>query len=381
MKRFFILSISVFSFVFAGAQIKTAADVKNTFSPKNSMSNRIEFPVETALNQYNLDLMNFKGYAKAISYDNSGKSGCECVFNESNQLMQIMSDGKNICSFWYNTNSQLEIMQFGKQIVAKTYDKKGNVVSEALLFPAKSNASTNVKSKKIETTMSGNYIYTNIWQYQADTTEKIYLYEVFDNGLTQAWAIDRLIVYKYNGKGLLVKKVETAKDKTREALYEYKYRKGVLQQQIKTYSNVNMVESSRFMYEEGKLITVDKGYFKHISKRKSELLSSEVNMMKYDSVGNIVEYISNDGHRYDFCTMMYDENKRIVKVEKRREDGTMSPMFECQYNEMDYISESERNEVKTQFQYEYDINGNWTKQTIIKNAGTPSVISREIEYR
>ncbi|MBR5433381.1 MAG: hypothetical protein IK117_02985 [Bacteroidales bacterium] len=381
MKRFGYLFVFLLISAFASAQIRTANDVKNTFSSRNSMNNRLEFPLENVLSQFNLDLSNLKGNVKTIKYTESGKDWCTCYFNAKNQIERIANDEKDICKFVYNSKNQLEIIQMEKQIIAKTYDKKGNVLSEALLYPAKKNTYNQVSSKKIKLTTSGNYIYTNAWQIVPDTLEKVYLYEMNSDGSSKAWAIERICLYEYAGNGRMTKKLETSTDKAREALIEFTYKKGVLTQQVKTYTNMNMIESTLYTYENDRLVKAVKGYFKYVAKRKVMELSSEKNTMKYDDKGNLVEYVSEDTRRYDFCSLQYDDNQRIVKIEKRREDATMEPMCEYKYDDHNYIVESLKNEVKVTYEYNYDTNNNWTKLSMSKAGVEPVVRTRVIEYR
>lgn len=381
MKRFGYLFLFLLVSVFAGAQIRTATDVKNTFSSRNSMNNKLEFPLESVLSQFNLDLTNLKGFVKTVKYTESGKEWCTCYFNNKNQIERIANGEKDLCKFVYNTKNQLEIIQMETQIIAKTYDKKGNVLSEALLYPAKKNNFNQSTQKKVKLTTSGNYIYTNAWQIVPDSVEKVYLYEMGANGSSKAWAIERICLYEYAGNGRMTKKLETSTDKARESLYEFTYKKGVLSQQVKTYTNMNMIESTLYTYENGRLVKAMKGYFKYVAKRKVMELSSEKNTMKYDDKGNLIEYVSEDTRRYDFCSLQYDDNQRIVKVDKRREDTTMEPMCEYKYDDHNYIVESVKNEVKVTYEYTYDYNKNWTKQTMSKEGVEPLVRTRTIEYR
>lgn len=382
MKRFSYLFLFLFISVFAGAQIKTANDVKNTFSTRNSMSNRIEMPLESVLDQFNLDLANLQGSVKTVKYSGADKEWRTCYFNANNQLERISNDETDICKCVYNTKNQLEIIQFGKQIIAKTYDKKGNVLSEALLYPSNAKKLDQMaNSKKVKLVTSGNYIYTNVWQLLPDTVEKVYLYEILPNGSSQAWAIERMYLYDYAGNGRMTKKLETSRDKARESLMEFTYKKGVLTQQVKTYTNMNMIESTLYTYEDGRLVKAAKGYFKYVAKRKVMELSSEKNTMKYDDKGNLVEYVSEDTRRYDFCSLQYDDNQRIVKIEKRREDATMEPMCEYKYDAQNYIVESIKNEVTVRYDYTYDSKGNWTKQVASKEGSEPVERTRIIEYR
>lgn len=385
MKRFLFVHVLCLVSVFAGAQIKTANDLKNTFSARNSMCNRVEFTLDAALSQFNLDLGNLSGDVKSMEVT-SGSSVYSCTFNENGQITGITSGGKELCVVVYNTSSLPEIIHFGEQIIAKTYDKKGRVVSEALLYPVKpeegtQSASSAALNKKMKLTQVGDYTYTNMWQLQPDTVAKIYLFEALTNGKSQSWAIERMFLYDYNGKGQITKKLETSNDVVREALYEFMYKKNLLTQQVKQFTNTNMVENTTYTYENGLLTEAVKGYFRHGSGRKIMVLSSETNTMTYDAHGNLKEFTSNDARRYDSCSVQYDDKQRITKVENRRLDGTMESMGEYSYDDKDYIIATVKNDVRVQYVYEYDAKGNWVKQTITKNGATPLVRTRKIEYR
>ena len=379
MKRFLFSVVASILAVSAFAQTKNADEVKTTFSPRNLQANHAEFSLQSVLNQYNIE-ENMKGNISQITVSRS-KASVVCTFNNNNQPVSITKDGKEICTFLYNTNSKLEIAQSGNGIVAITYDKKGRVASEAFLVEGsgKQKADANVKAN---VTAVDKYIYTDKWKKQTltDTSEQVYLYEAGE-GSAKPWIIDRMYVYTYNGKGLMTKKIETARDKVRESITEFTYKKGVLQQQVKTYSNTNMVESTVYTYEEGYLVKAVKGYFRDVTKRKSIELNSEVNMMMYDTQRNLVEYRCTDGHKYDLCVMKYDENQRIVNVQKRQETGEMVSMFQCEYDAANMVSSTIKNEVKMQYAYEYDAQGNWITQTITKNGEPVGTISRTIQYK
>lgn len=378
MKRFLVSVLAVVVTVGLSAQTKNADEVKTTFSPRNLQANHTEFCLQSVLNQYNIE-ENMKGNISQITVSRS-KASVVCAFNENNQPVSITKDGIELCKFTYNSNAKIEVAQSGNSIVAITYDKKGRVASEAFLVEGSGKNQIDSKSK---TTMADKYIYTDSWKKQtlSDSTECVYLFEATNAGKAKEWIIDRMYIYEYNGKGLMTKKIETARDKVRESVTEFKYKKGVLQQQVKTYSNTNLVESTVYTYEEGYLVKAVKGYFRDISKRKSIELSSEVNMMMYDTQRNLVEYRCTDGHKYDLCVMKYDENQRLVNVQKRQETGEMMPMFQCEYDAANMVSSTIKNEVKMQYAYEYDAKGNWTKQTITKNGEAVGVISRAIQYK
>ena len=378
MKRFLVSILAVVVTVALSAQTKNADEVKTTFSPRNLQANHTEFCLQSVLNQYNIE-ENMKGNISQITVSRS-KASVVCAFNENNQPVNITKDGNELCKFVYNSNAKIEVAQSGNSIVAITYDKKGRVASEAFLVEGSGKNQIDSKSK---TTMADKYIYTDSWKKQtlSDSTECVYLFEATNAGKAKEWIIDRMYIYEYNGKGLMTKKIETARDKVRESVTEFKYQKGVLQQQVKTYSNTNLVESTVYTYEEGYLVKAVKGYFRDVTKRKSIELSSEVNMMMYDTQRNLVEYRCTDGHKYDLCVMKYDENQRLVNVQKRQETGDMMPMFQCEYDAANMVSSTIKNEIKMQYTYEYDAQGNWTKQTITKNGEAVGSISRTIQYK
>lgn len=379
MKRFLFSVVASILAVSAFAQTKNADEVKTTFSPRNLQANHTEFCLQSVLSQYNID-ENMKGNVSQITVSRT-KASVVCAFNENNQPVSITKDGKEICTFVYNTHSQVEIAQSANGIVAITYDKKGRVASEAYLVAGSGKQKADPNSKATVTAVD-KYIYTDQWKKQTltDTSETVYLYEAGE-GVAKPWCIDRMYVYDYNGKGLMTKKIETARDKARESITEFTYKKGVLQQQVKTYSNTNLVESTVYTYEEGYLVKAVKGYFRDVTKRKSIELSSEVNMMMYDTQRNLVEYRCTDGHKYDLCVMKYDENQRLINVQKRQETGEMMPMFQCEYDAANMVSSTIKNEIKMQYTYEYDAQGNWITQTITKNGEAVGSISRLIQYK
>ncbi|MBO4778013.1 MAG: hypothetical protein J5588_05915 [Bacteroidales bacterium] len=380
MKRFLFSVVASILAVSAFAQTKNADEVKTTFSPRNLQANHTEFCLQSVLNQYNIE-ENMKGNISQITVSRS-KASVVCAFNENNQPVSITKDGKEICTFVYNTHSQVEIAQSANGIVAITYDKKGRVASEAYLVAGSGKQKADPNSK-VTVTAVDKYIYTDSWKKQtlSDSTECVYLFEATNAGKAKEWIIDRMYIYEYNGKGLMTKKIETARDKVRESVTEFKYKKGVLQQQVKTYSNTNLVESTVYTYEEGYLVKAVKGYFRDVTKRKSIELSSEVNMMMYDTQRNLVEYRCTDGHKYDLCVMKYDENQRLINVQKRQETGEMMPMFQCEYDAANMVSSTIKNEIKMQYTYEYDAQGNWITQTITKNGEAVGSISRLIQYK
>ena len=102
--------------------------------------------------------------------------------------------------------------------------------------------------------------------------------------------------------------------------------------------------------------------------------------MKYDSLGNMLEFFSTDGYRYDFCEMQYDENNRIVKIQKKQESGQNTPLFQCNYDTHNNVVKSVNGRSLFQCSYEYDAHGNWTKQTIVLNDRTKTIV-RNITYR
>lgn len=378
MKRFLVSVLAVVVTIGLSAQTKNADEVKMTFSPRNLQANHTEFSLQSVLNQYNID-ENQKGNVSQITVARA-KASVVCAFNENNQPVNITKDGNELCKFIYNSKGKIEIAQSGNSIVAITYDKKGRVASEAFLVEGSGKNQVESKSKTI---MVDKYIYTDSWKKQtlSDSTECVYLFEASNTGKAKEWIIDRMYIYDYNGKGLMTKKIETARDKVRGSVTEFKYKKDVLQQQIKTFSNTNMVESTLYTYEEGYLIKAVKGFFRDISKRKSVELSSETYMMVYDPQRNLVEYRCKDVRKYDLCIMQYDEKQRLVSVKKRQENGEMVPIFQCEYDTADMVLSTTKNEVTMQYAYEYDAQGNWTKQTITKNGEAVGVISRVIQYK
>lgn len=364
------------------AQIRTAEEVKTTFSPKNLMSNNTEFSLQKIYAQFGIELQDIQGNIQTVSFSKDNNNWCECVFNDNNQISQIKKDDKELCKFVYNSNSKVEVIQFESGIIAITYDKKGRVASEAILYPYQSkNVSTDVK--KANTVMSDNYIFTDLWQSQkvTDSTARIYLYEVKPDGKTQEWAIKQLFSYSYKGNGLMKTKVEIASNPYRDAIFDFSYKKKILDQQVKTYSNSDMVEGTTYFYENGNLSKVNKGYFKAAKGKNPPLISSETNTMTYDSLGNMTEYTSTDGYRQDICTLQYDSNKRIVKVLKQQENGEQIPMFQCEYNDKNIVVKLTQSNGQQKISYDYDEKGNWKKQTIVKNNGTSQVIDRVITYK
>ena len=231
MKRFLVSVLAVVVTVGLSAQTKNADEVKTTFSPRNLQANHTEFCLQSVLNQYNIE-ENMKGNISQITVSRS-KASVVCAFNENNQPVNITKDGNELCKFVYNSNAKIEVAQAGNSIVAITYDKKGRVASEAFLVEGSGKNQIDSKSK---TTMADKYIYTDSWKKQtlSDSTECVYLFEATNAGKAKEWIIDRMYIYEYNGKGLMTKKIETARDKVRESVTEFKYKKGVLQQQVKT---------------------------------------------------------------------------------------------------------------------------------------------------
>lgn len=381
MKRIFYFSIFILLSVFASAQIRTAEDVKNTFSSRNVVANHAEFDIQKVLGLYGID-NNTQGKIDLIKITMNDKNLIVYMVqnNQVSSVTALVGKGsiQTINKFLYNSNNQLEVAAIGKDIVAITYDKKGRVASEAFLVKASKSA----KSDKGNITMTDGYAYTDQWKKHdlSDTTESIYLYEFSETGESIAWAIDRMCVYDYNSKGQMTKKIETSRDKVREAITEFTYKNGVLQQQVKTYSNTNMIESTVYTYEKGLLTKAQKGYYRYAAKRKVMELSAETNLFVYDDKGNLTEYTSNSGQRYDFCSMQYDAKNRITDVQKRQENGEMAVLFRCEYDANGNVVKSEKGSVVTTYQYEYDSNGNWTKQTVTKNNGNPVVTTREISY-
>ncbi len=381
MKKLFC-SVALMLSAYCGfSQIMTADEVKTVFSPKNLQSNRIEYDLRTLIEPIGFGLSSLQSSISQVEIT-TDTTQILCTYNTKNQLSRISSVRDTLCKFFYNRKSQLEVAHFGNQVYAITYDKKGRVVSEAKLYQLPNdamNASATLMSKDI--VMSGDFAYSNQWKGQSinDSLPKIYMYEIYDGSKVRTWAIDMLYVYDYNGKGQITQKMVTATNKARNAVYEFKYKDGKLQQQDKAYTNNNMVEGSTYFYENGVLVKVNKGYFKTV-KKKPELISSETNTMKYDSLGNMLEFFSTDGYRYDFCEMQYDENNRIVKIQKKQESGQNTPLFQCNYDTHNNVVKSVNGRSLFQCSYEYDAHGNWTKQTIVLNDRTKTIV-RNITYR
>lgn len=381
MKRLFFTFISFCFAASLSAQIRTADEVKTTFSPKNLMSNHTEYSLQKIYEQFGIEVQDIQGNIQNISFSKNNNSWCECIFNNENQISQIKKDNAEICKFIYNSNSKLEVIQFESGIIAITYDKKGRVASEAILYPYQSkNALT---EKKANYVMSENYIFTDVWQTQkaTDSTARIYLYEIKDSNSIQEWAIKQLFSYSYKKNGLIKSKVEIASNPYRDAIFDFSYKKKVLEQQVKTYSNSDMVEGTTYFYKNGNLSKVNKGYFKAAKGKNPPLISSETNTMSYDSLGNLIEYTSTDGYRQDICTLQYDANNRIVKVQKQQENGEQIPMFQCEYNDKNIVVKLTQSNGQQKISYEYDEKGNWNKQTIVKSNGQTQIIERSINYK
>ncbi len=382
MKRLFFTFCSLCFVLTVSAQLRTANEVKTTFSPKNLMANNIEFSLSKIYAQLGIELQDIQGDIQKVSFSKDNNNWCECIFNNENQISQIKKDDKDICKFVYNSNSKVEVIQFENEIIAITYDKKGRVASEAILYPYQSK-NTLTDGKKSITVMTDDYIFTNLWQSQkaTDSTARIYLYEVKGQGLLQEWAIKQLFSYTYKGNGLMKTKVEIASNPYRDAIFDFSYKKKVLDQQVKTYTNSDMVEGTTYFYENGQLVKVNKGYFRAAKGKNPPLISSETNTMTYDSLGNMTTYTSTDGYRQDICTLQYDTNKRIVKVQKQQENGEQIPMFQCEYNDQNIVVKSTQSNGQQKISFDYDEKGNWNKQTIVKNNGTTQVVERVITYK
>lgn len=383
MKRFITVSICVVFSLSLFAQFHDANEVSTTFSSKNLFLNHTEFDFLSSVNRYAFYELPI-GKVESVKLSKNDK---ELLVNcdENGQIVNI-HEGHTINPerrFVYNTKSLVEAAFLGNYTVAITYDKKGNVVSEAFLVK-----STKIKNPAEEMlaahiTMFDSYICTDQWKKQqlTDSTESVYMYESMENGEVVAWVIDKMFVYDYNSKGLMTQKVESSRDKVRESVVEFTYKNGVLTQQVKTYSNTNMIESTMYSYEKGLLTKAVKGYYRYAAKRKVMELSTETNQFVYNENGKLIEFTSNSGQRYDYCSMQYDANNRITEVQKRQENGEMVSLFKCEYDKNNMIIKSEKNSVVTTYQYEYDSVGNWTKQTVTKNNGTPVVTTREFVYK
>jgi hypothetical protein len=381
MKKLFCSVALMLSAYFAFSQIMTADEVKTVFSPKNLESNRVEYTMSTLIEPIGFGLASLQSSISQVEIT-TDTTQIICTYNTKNQLSRIFSGRDTLCKFFYNRKSQLEIAHFGNHVYAITYDKKGRVVSEAKLYQLPNDATTgNTALMSKDIVMSGDFAYSDQWKRQSlnDSLPKIYMYEIYDGSKVRTWAIDIMYVYDYNGKGQVTKKMITATNKARNAVYEFKYKDGKLQQQDKSYTNNNMVEGSTYFYENGALVKVNKGYFKS-AKKNPELISSETNTMKYDSQGNLIEFTSQDGYRYDFCEMQYDENNRIVKIQKKQENGQPTPLFQCNYDTHNNVIKSVNGHSLFQCSYDYDAHGNWTKQTIVLNGKNKTVV-RNITYR
>ena len=377
MKHILFTIVSLFSSIVLIAQIRTADDVERTFSPRNLMTNHIE-NLSNQLKKIGLDNLSGDIEKVVVTYNNKS---CDCQY-ANGQIASVVCEGKNSVKFVYNSDNKLEIVQIeNNQIIATTYDKKGRVASEASLKPYQSKGNTSVASAKAKTMMAGDYIYTDLWKNQTvtDTTAQIYLYEVLENGSTQEWAIERLYVYNYKSNGLMKERIEKASNPSRDAVYDFSYKHGLLEQQVKTYTNSNMVEGSTYYYENGKLIKVNKGYFKAAKGKNPPLISSETSTMTYDSTGKLLQFTSTDGYRNDSCFIQRDDKQRIVYVQKTQENGEMIPMFQCEYDDHNFIV---KGEPKQQFaRYEYDEKDNWIKQSFESKNGDVFEVKREIQYK
>ena len=365
----------------AFSQILTADEVKTVFSPRNLQSNRVEYDMSALMDLVGVNVSSLKGSIAQVQVTTDSVQ-ILCTYDSKNQLSRVSLGTDTLCKFFYNTKSQLEIAHYGKQVFARTYDKKGRVVSEAKLYELPKDAVKNSATfTEKDIVMSGDFAYSDEWKRQSlnDSLPKIYMYEIYDTYSSRAWAIDMMYIYDYNAKGQITKKMVTASNKTRNAVYEFTYKDGKLQQQNKLYTNSNMVEGSTYFYENNALMKVNKGYFK-TTKKDPELISSETNTMKYDSLVNMVEFTSTDGYRYDFCEMQYDAQNRIVKIQKKQESGQTTPLFQCDYDAHNNVVKSVYGRSLFQCSYKYDAQGNWVKQVIVSNGKTKTV-ERKITYR
>ncbi len=375
MKHIVSVFILVFFSVCSFAQMLTADEVSTTFSPKNLMANRLEYSLPAIL-QSNFEFALAAGSVEKITVQKDGVQYA-CAYNELGQLKEITSEGNVLCKLTYNENNQVEVVNLVDKIIAITYDKKGRVASEACLYPnsEKKTLSGDYNSSKLIVT--DDYIFLDGWS-KTLTSPRIYLLEILGSSVRE-WAIDAMYLYDYKGNGLMKEKIVTASNNSRDAVFDFTYKNKALQQQIKSYTNSPMVESSMYFYENGKLSKVNKGYFKR-AKRNPPLISSETNTMVYDSVGNLVEYSSYDGYRYDYCVMNRDGKNRIVKVQKKQENGEMTPMFQCEYNEQNCVVKSVNGRSLCQYTYEFDAQGNWISLTVVEN-GKTKTMTRQISYK
>ncbi len=375
MKQIVSFFVLVFFSFCSFAQMMTADEVSTTFSPKNLMSNRPEYSL-SAIIQLNFGFSLVENSVEQIIVQKDDVQYV-CVYNEQNQLKEITSAGKTLCKLTYNSKGKVEVVNLVDKIIAITYDKKGRVASEACLYPHSDNAAMSQHSSS-KLIVTEDYVFLDEWS-KSLTSPRIYLLEILDDSKVKEWAIDAMYLYDYKGNGSMKEKIVTASNNTRDAVYSFTYKKNALQQQIKSYTNSPMVESSTYLYENGRLTKVNKGYFKR-AKRNPPLISSETNTMVYDSVGNLLEYSSYDGYRYDYCVMNRDSKNRIMKVQKKQENGEMTPMFQCEYNDQDYVVKSVNGRSVCQYTYEFDAQGNWTSLTVVEN-GKTKTITRQISYK
>ena len=135
--------------VFASAQIRTAEDVKNTFSSRNVVANHAEFDIQKVLGLYGID-NNTQGKIDLIKITMNDKNLIVYMVqnNQVSSVTALVGKGsiQTINKFLYNSNNQLEVAAIGKDIVAITYDKKGRVASEAFLVKASKSAKSEENS-------------------------------------------------------------------------------------------------------------------------------------------------------------------------------------------------------------------------------------------
>lgn len=370
MKRIICSLTAIFVAVCVQAQMMNADDVKSVFSQRNTMANHAEYSIESILKSIGFDFAILGENVQATNVTIDDKS-YTCTYNENGQLKEISNGNDVICKITYNSNLQPEVVNIKSKIYAITYDKKGRVASEAVLL--QTDNSINISNSNL--VVSGDYVFTDFWKDATGKTPKIYLQEICDGNAVRTWAIETITTFDYKGNGIMKGKIVTASNDSRNAVFTFSYDKKVLQQQIKSYSNNTMVESSMYVYENDKLSKVNKGYFKP-EKKNPPLISSETTTMKYDSTGNLVEFTSFDGYRYDYCEIIYDTQNRIVKVQKRKEDGEMTPMFQCEYDSHNNVTKSVRNGQVFEHTYVYDAKGNW----IVKTSGSHT-IKRDLQYK
>lgn len=384
MKRLISL-LFLYSLTLCGySQIRTATEVTSLFSIKNLTSNHREFDSLYIVSTLGLpfDVYDIKGAVSTIDYT-VGDKMFHAFYASHGGIDSLVSEGKTLMRAVYNSHSQIEVLEADTVILAITYDKKGRVASEAKLYPVSSSSVIASTASGSKTQVTDTYIFTDAWQKQSldDSLPRVYLYSMATDGRTIPWAIDRMYVYEYNGSGCMTKKIDSGRKITRNAIYEFSYKKKKLSQQIKTYTASSLVEGSTFFYENGVLSKVNKGFFRSAKGKNPPLISSETTIMTYDSLGRLVEYVSYDGHRRDICAYTYDANNRIVTIVKRMEDGRYLPLFQCEYDEKSRVVKYQEVRSRGTASYVWDNVGNWNQCTMTDDNGKETTVRRSIQYR